>query len=108
MSDKNYCKDCKHHHIDYHYCYLDRDYKSLNPENKICVKFEPKTPPTVFERITVSPETLAEQLVYWDQNPPNSGWISNLIRRGGYKTYRTKLEAIAATLEKLKEVADEQ
>ena len=37
------CKSCKYHHIDYHYCYLDKEYKSLNPENEICVKFKPLT-----------------------------------------------------------------
>ena len=57
---------------------------------------------TVFDHITQSVETLANELVYWEQNPPNSGWTSNLIRRGGYKIYRTKSEAIAATVEALK------
>lgn len=62
---------------------------------------------TVFDQITASPEALAVKLVYWDQNPPNSGWTSSLIRRGGYKIYRTKPEAIAATVAKLKEVCHE-
>lgn len=56
---------------------------------------------TVFHRITASPEVLAKKLVFWEQNPPESGWTSNIIR----DVYRKYEEAIAATIEKLKEVA---
>lgn len=56
--------------------------------------------PTVFDTITSSPEVLAEKLVYWEQNPPESGWTSEIIRG----VYRKREEAIAATVAKLEEV----
>ena len=58
---------------------------------------------TVFHSITQSEETLAEKLMYWEQNPPESGWTSNIIR----DAYRKYEEAFAATAAKLKEVYDE-
>lgn len=60
-------------------------------------------PPTVFARITASPEVLAEKLVYWEHDDWGSGWTSNLID----EVYNTESEAIAATVAKLKEVCDE-
>jgi hypothetical protein len=52
---------------------------------------------TVFDRITASPEVLAEDLVY----ESGAMWMSTLITDA---TFDTLEEAIAATVEKLKEV----
>ena len=63
---------------------------------------------TVFDRITTSPEVLAEKLVF-----QFIGYDGNGLFHGYWKStitdwdYNTKSEAIAATVAKLKEVADE-
>lgn len=57
--------------------------------------------PTVFDRITASPEALAEELVTLDCD----GWWA-WIGIGKRKTYPTREEAIDATVAKLKEVAE--
>jgi hypothetical protein len=64
---------------------------------------------TVFHRITASPEVLAEKLVYSfnlyrntsDGRVKQKHWSSSLTEDYAFKT---KAEAIAATVEKLKEV----
>lgn len=63
---------------------------------------------TVFETITASPEVLAEKLVYKTicvavNRVTYSCWKSTITD----ESYRTKEEAIAATVAKLKEVCDE-
>ena len=63
-----------------------------------CGAFE-KNKTTVFDRITASPEVLAEKLVYCHI----SGWTSCFIN---FHTF-DRAEAIAATVAKLKEVCDE-
>jgi hypothetical protein len=73
-----------------------------------CHRFEPKPPPTVFNRITASPEVLAAKLVYCNvtvrEQPGRveltKGWYSTIIRN---KVWSNEEEAIAATVEKLKE-----
>ena len=62
---------------------------------------------TVFDRITTSPEVLAEKLVYRTieiavNRVIYSCWKSTITE----EAYRTKAEAIAATVAKLKEVAE--
>ena len=57
---------------------------------------------TVFDLITKSPETLAQELVTLDCD----GWWA-YIGIGKRKTYRTREEAIAATVAKLKKVGEE-
>ena len=58
---------------------------------------------TLFHRITASPEALAEKLVYLVMNSYNGAvnyyWRSTIID----KAWKTKQEAIAATVAKLKE-----
>jgi hypothetical protein len=54
---------------------------------------------TLFDRITASPEVLAEKLVY--RYDGNGTWRSFLLY--GYE-FLTKAEAIAATIARLKEV----
>ena len=76
-------------------------------------------PITVFEHITASLEKLAEKLVYFDNDVEEkyifysdssescriftSGWTSNILK----VYYDTKEEAIAATVERLKEIYHE-
>ena len=67
--------------------------------------------PTLFDRITSSPEMLAEKLVYCnvtvkeqpDRVELTKGWYSTIIRG---KVWSNESEAIAATVAKLKEVCD--
>ena len=61
-------------------------------------------PMTLFDRVTASPEVLAERLVYitvtaWGETV----YMSTIIRDGMFKT---REEAIAATVAKLKEVVE--
>lgn len=57
---------------------------------------------TVFDRITASPEVLAPEFVYCEEVFPGwDTWCSLLLGNVGY---RTKQEAIAATVARLKEV----
>lgn len=60
---------------------------------------------TLFDRITASPEVLADKLTYWQYDPEQSrcGWTNNIIVGELYKNYH---EAIAATVAKLKEVTE--
>lgn len=59
---------------------------------------------TVFERITQSEETLAEKLVYFKERIfPDDIWGSTLFFR---QSFYSKEEAIAATVARLKEVAE--
>ena len=71
--------------------------------------------PTLFDRITASPEVLAEKLVYRSnckmihQNDKRTieywtfSWKSSVIKG---QSFETREEAIAATVAKLKEVCD--
>lgn len=104
MSDTKYCKDCKNMNC---------------PENRVNCKypdavacaFYRDTPPTVFDRITGSPEVLAEAIVYeeYEHSILDTDGCGATFP-GGYTSaildfsYGTKAEAIAATVEKLKEV----
>ena len=64
--------------------------------------------PTVFDQITASPDVLAERLVYLVRSSYNGAtnyyWRSTVVDAA----WKTKTEAIAATVERLKEVAYEQ
>jgi hypothetical protein len=88
----NECKRCDGDLCTYFDNYSDRE------STIACILFEPKNP-TVFDHITQSVEALAEKLVYWEQNPPESGWTSNIGRRNVYRNYD---EAVAATIKELK------
>ena len=79
-----------------------------------CEDFEPQGK-TVFDRITASPEVLAEKLVYQrnckmiHQNDKCTieywtfSWKSSVIKG---QSFETKEQAIAATVARLKEVCD--
>lgn len=64
----------------------------------------PKPPPTLFQRITQSPEVLAEEFVEMMPDPQFGDYrpFSMLT----YTFYETRVEAIAATVAKLKETSD--
>jgi hypothetical protein len=75
----------------------------LPAEHKACASF--KSPPTVFDRITASPEMLAPYFVFLKafivtNINPQQQWISTLTG----EVYPTRAEALAATVAKLKEV----
>lgn len=74
------CEECRFEHIDY---------------------------PSLFYRFTRSPELLAPKFVYYDYSACDGNgigypWCSTLFSGGGH--FETEEKAIAATLEKLKEV----
>ena len=58
---------------------------------------------TVFDQITASPETLAGKLVYHGVTTWDDEFYASTICD---EIYKTRAEAIAATLAKLKEVAE--
>lgn len=63
---------------------------------------------TVFHRITESPEVLAPKFVYYTVNRDQFGtyyWYCSALIPG--EKWSEKAEAIAATVERLKEVCDE-
>lgn len=104
MRDK-LCKECAFWRDGY--CSMRRaiipsDVRVLN-----CEMFELKAMPTLFDRITQSPEVLAPYFVFLKalivtNINPKQQWISTLTE----EVYPTRAEAVAATVEKLKEVAD--
>ena len=94
----NECKRCDGDLCTYFDNYSDRE------STIACILFEPKKP-TLFDRITSSPEVLAEKLVFeifCKEDPDIKGWTSAFT-----DVHETKSEAIAATVAKLKEVCDE-
>jgi hypothetical protein len=76
-----------------------------------CSKFEQKQQ-TVFKTITTSPEVLAEKLVYcvpvplFDFGAGLERWYTVFSPFDNNKYFRTKEEAFAATVAKLKEVEE--
>ena len=91
MSDENKCcLNCKIH--------WDREGGC-----EVC-RWEDENNPSLFYRITRSPETLAEKLVYitvtaWGKTV----FISTIIRN---EMFRSREEAITATVARLKEMAE--
>ena len=104
MSDAKYCKDCKNIN-----CPEGR-VNCTYPDAIACALYR-DTPQNLFDRITTSPEVLAEAIVY--EECEHSILDTNgcgATFPGGYTSaildfsYGTKSEAIAATVAKLKEV----
>lgn len=90
------------------FCGSIRIVETLKGDKGICLNCESflndKSKPTVFDRITASPEVLAEKLVYRKYYIlRGETWTSNVLT----SEFETKTEAIAATVAKLKEVCDE-
>lgn len=98
IGKENVCKNCKHFAPKTTHCKKGVPWIS---EDDSCNNFEQKTKMTVFQQITESPETLAVELVTLDCD----GWWA-YIGIGKRETYPTREEAIAATVAKLKEVAE--
>lgn len=92
---KKTCKDCKHFEVDTVSAVCEKKRLICDGDAPACNRFEQKS--TIFDRITESPETLAEKLVYKNYI---GLWCSPFIQWGK----DTKAEAIAATVAKLKEV----
>ncbi len=62
---------------------------------------------TVFEKITASPEVLAEKLVYHVKEKADSGTYNYWRSTISCNVWLKKSEALTATMEKLKEVCDD-
>lgn len=92
------CGECRH---------FDNDCQGVSKSTpaSYCEDFERK--PTVFQQITASPEVLAEMLVFTsyfeDCHYKARAWKSVFFLPN---RYRTKEEAISATVAKLKEVVE--
>lgn len=99
------CGECRHFEPDNISACCEAVKIICNDKAPACSDFEPKPKPTLFDRITANEETLAKELTYWQYDPDQSrcGWTNNVIVGELYKNYH---EAIAATVAKLKEVAD--
>lgn len=97
------CSDCRFSIQDFPdlFCTV----RKLSTKDGLFVTCHHYLPKTVFDRITASPEVLAEKLTYWQYDPEQSrcGWTNNIIVGELYKNYH---EAIAATAARLKEVCD--
>ena len=97
MSNKthNKCGACRH--------YFKCD--SACEHDYACADFKPQGK-TVFDRITASPEVLAEKLVYFVTEKAESGVYNHWRSTISCDVWLTKPEAIDATVAKLKEVAE--
>ena len=98
----NECKRCDGDLCTYFDNYSDRE------NTFACILFEPKKP-TVFDRITQSPEVLAPKFVYrtWSALKADFVWHSTILEgktSNDFVTFKTEAKAIAATVAKLKEV----
>jgi hypothetical protein len=97
------CGECCFFDVETDMCFFDSDHLSeAYSDCEACAKFEPANP-TVFHRIATSPEVLAPYFVTADFDEPFLPWFSTLTN----ESFETHEEAIAATVEKLKEVCDE-
>ena len=117
--ERKRCGDCIFYHGIYDdcgvctLCETDETFDKTCDFVYSCKKFQPKQPETLFDRITSSPEVLAEKLVYQrnckmiHQNDKCTigywtfSWKSSVIKG---QSFETREEAIAATVAKLKEV----
>lgn len=92
------CKECAFWRDEY--CSMRREIIPSDVRVLNCEMFELKVIPTLFDRITVSPEILARSLCGNVRVGCFSGYYSMLT--GNY--YPDMEKAVASTLEKLKEV----
>ena len=92
------------------FCRSLRIVKTPKEDTSICLTcgffLKDKNKPTVFDRITTSPEVLAPYFVFMKavfvtNINPKQQWISTLTE----EVYPTRAEALAATVAKLKEIA---
>lgn len=104
MSDRlPICEMCRNFPGEYNFCPITARCCRDDFLYDICSDFEQKTD-TVFLQITQSPETLADKLVYivFD-NTGREWWASTICDNTQWKT---REEAIAATVAKLKKVIE--
>lgn len=100
MSNVIMCSECKK--CDGDRCtYFDND--SDRESTIACILFEPKNP-TIFHRITASPEVLAPLLIRVNVSERTGIFYTSRIVCG---TWNDEAEAIAATVERLKEVEND-
>ena len=97
------CRNCARYSKGQNICCLSDD-NILKPHIHHCTNWLMQVQ-TVFDRITASPEVLAEKLVYKTicvavNRVTYSCWKSTITD----ESYRTKEDAIAATVAKLKEM----
>lgn len=118
MSNKT-CGECKFYCNDAAFCsHYGVGWKKKT--DMVCKNFEPIPKPTVFQKITASPEVLAEKLVYRSfirrKEIRGNGLFLEIapIKIKCYKSkvipgvhYKNSTDASAATVAKLKEVFDE-
>lgn len=94
------------------FCGSIRIVETLKGGTSICLACESllndEGKPTLFGRITTSPEVLAENMVMsvWVEATDNTLWVSSLLQKGKKKAtfFETYEEAVAATVTKLKEI----
>lgn len=99
------CKDCKYFEVDTVSAVCEKKRWICDDDAPACNRFEQKST-TVFDRITESPETLAVKLVYGSfgrYDVESFYWFSTICEH----VYNTKVEALAATVAKLKEGVNE-
>ena len=101
MSKK--CGECSNFDRSLSKCNKVQDDSIRETDTVICCPFYELRPHTIFDRITASPEVLAENSIYFrvsrdgEHYTYSSPWIDTV--------HETKAEAIAATVAKLKEPA---
>ena len=96
--DKRTCGTCLYFNAHGFPCRKDFT-DSKRCEDEACGEYQDYKKPTVFHRITASPEVLAEKLVY---QLSDGMWVAILVYDGAKFTHRET--AIAATVARLKEV----
>jgi hypothetical protein len=103
MSKK--CGECANFDRSLSKCDKIQDDSIRENDTVICCPFYELKPPTVFVRITASPEVLAPALVHiivCEEDTSLKGWTSNIVM----SVFETYEEAIAATVAKLKEIME--
>lgn len=92
------CSDCRFSIQDFPdlFCTV----RKLSTKDGLFVTCHHYLPKTIFHRITTSPEVLAKELVTLDCDSLWFAWVGI----GRREAFSTREEAIAATVEKLKEV----
>ena len=111
MSDRlPVCEMCRNFPGEYNFCPITARCCRDDYLYESCSDFEQKALPTLFHRITASPEVLAEEMVFLKDvvcsfnAKDNTNFVEQWISTVCNDVYPSKHEAIAATVERLKEV----
>jgi hypothetical protein len=102
------CGECRYFEVDRIAAKCKKGCVICGDDMPACEYFEMEEP-TVFDRITASPEVLAPCLVFHIEKTVQSGELQyNIVSWGSTiipeRTFETEPEAIAATIARLKEV----